>query len=103
MNGREFPRLQLRGSAGFAPASHGSGERPCHDLRKPKIEKEQNYSFANLAGGGWDVNAWSAAQRQNLSSVAKAVCSFAPSGLAEAAPVPALAYLAACPTAPRPT
>jgi len=32
----------LRGSAGFAPASHSSGVPPGYDLRKPDFEKEQN-------------------------------------------------------------
>jgi hypothetical protein len=51
VNGREFPRLQLRGSAGFAPASHSSGVRPGYDLRKPILRKSKKYSLANLAGG----------------------------------------------------
>jgi hypothetical protein len=55
VNGREFPRLQLRGSAGFAPASHSSGVRPGYDLRKPILRKSKKYSLANLAGGTREV------------------------------------------------
>src|SRR5580700_1343024 len=57
VNGREFPRLQLRGSAGFAPASHSSDEWPGYDLRKPRLRKSKNSSLANLAGSEWEVNA----------------------------------------------
>jgi hypothetical protein len=43
------PRLQLRGSAGFAPASHSAGESPAYDHARTYFEKEQNSSPANLA------------------------------------------------------
>ena len=51
VTGCDCPRLQLRGSAGFAPASHRSGifSQP-HDHARTKFEKEQNSSPANLRG-----------------------------------------------------
>src|SRR6266446_552516 len=45
------PRLQLRGSAGFAPASHKPACRRPTIMREPNFEKEQkNSSPVNLPG-----------------------------------------------------
>ena len=35
------PRLQLRGSAGFSPASHSAGVSPAYDHARTQFEKEQ--------------------------------------------------------------
>jgi hypothetical protein len=50
VNGRECPRLQLRGSAGFAPASHSSGITPAYDHARTQFEKEQKQQPAKFTG-----------------------------------------------------
>src|SRR5208282_2768117 len=47
------PRLQLRGSAGFAPASHSPAWGWSTIMREPNFEKEQKQQLANLPGTAW--------------------------------------------------
>src|SRR5208283_3175326 len=44
------PRLQLRGSAGFAPASHSPAWSWATIMREPNFEKEREQQIANLPG-----------------------------------------------------
>jgi hypothetical protein len=44
------PRLQLRGSAGFSPASHSAGISPAYDHARTQFEKEQLPQPAKFIG-----------------------------------------------------
>jgi hypothetical protein len=47
-----FPRLQLRGSAGFAPASYSTSVWLVYIMREPNFEKEQEQQLGKSTGLG---------------------------------------------------